>query len=226
MCRFLLVRSRQKIKPVKLLLEFAGMCEGSLAPDGDWQGDGWGIAMKTQNSKLKTQNWEVYKSLHPIWEEQDVHRTFPEATVFVVHARSAGFPQHKGVLAYNQPYVRDDLAYVFNGMVRGVSLPMKLDGTIGAQKIFSLISGCVQDKSADQILPYVRELIYRNARKVEAMNIGFVLGNTLYGLCDYENNPDYFSLRYYADEKFAMICSEPVGPYRWQVMKKGEALTL
>ncbi len=219
MCRFLLVRSSQKVKPAKLLKEFAGMCEGSHAPDGDWQGDGWGIAVKVQS-------WEVYKSLRPIWEEQNKFHDFPETNIIEVHARSAGFPEHKGVLAYNQPYVRDDVAYVFNGMVRGVSLPVKLDGAIGAQKIFSLISGCVQDKAPDQILPYVRDLIRKNARKVEGMNIGLVLGGTLYALCDYENNPDYFSLRYYADEKFSMICSEPIGSYRWQVMKKGEVLTL
>lgn len=195
------------------------MCEGSHSPDGDWQGDGWGIA-------IKAQKWEVYTSLLPIWEDRERFTTFSEATMFVVHARSTGFPEHKGVLAYNQPYVSGQLAYVFNGMIRGVSFPMKLDGIIGAQKIFSLISGCVQDKAADQILPYVRELIRTNARKVEGMNIGLVLGDMLYALCDYENNPDYFSLRYYADEKFAMICSEPIGSYEWQVMKKGEALSL
>ncbi len=219
MCRFLLVRSQKKVQPAKLLQEFALMCEGSHAPDGDWQGDGWGIA-------IQGKKWEVYKSLKPIWEESGKFQQFGETDIFIVHARSSGFSKHKGVLAYNQPYVRDCLAYVFNGMVRGVSLPMKLDGTIGAQKIFSLISDCVHDKAPDQLLPYVRELIRKNARKVEGMNIGLALGDRLYALCDYEDNADYFSLRYYADEKFAMICSEPIGSYRWQVMKKGEALTL
>ncbi|MBI3954995.1 hypothetical protein HY338_01010, partial [Candidatus Gottesmanbacteria bacterium] len=53
MCRFLLVRSKIKIKPEKLLQDFAGMCQKSRAPDGDWQGDGWGIASKISNFKFQ-----------------------------------------------------------------------------------------------------------------------------------------------------------------------------
>ncbi|MBI3559509.1 hypothetical protein HY087_00055 [Candidatus Gottesmanbacteria bacterium] len=226
MCRFLLVHSQKKVRPAKLLQEFAGMCQKSHAPDGDWQGDGWGIAIKNEKLKMKNEKWEVRTSLKPIWEEQGTFQKFRETDMFVVHARSAGFPEHKGVLAYNQPYVKDALAYVFNGMVRGVTLPMKLDGTIGAQKIFSLIVDRMVDKETGLILPYVRRLIRENAKRVEGMNIGIALGDKMYALCDYDNNADYFSLRYYKDEKFAMICSEPIGSYKWQVMKKGEARSI
>lgn len=219
MCRFLMVRSKGKMRPARLLEQFADMCQKSHAPDGDWQGDGWGIA-------LQMQNWKTYKSLKPIWEDRDAFGQFGETDTFAVHARSAGFPQHRGILDYNQPYVSDGLAYVFNGMIRGVSLPMKLAGSIGAQKIFSLISGRLQDKGPDEVLPYVRDVMRGNARRVEGMNIGLIVGERLHALCDYENNADYFSLRYYQSGELSMVCSAPVGSYRWQVIKKGEALRL
>lgn len=221
-----MVRSKRKMRPLELLEPFADMCRVSRAPDGDWQGDGWGIATEVQSSKFKIRKWDVYKSLRPIWEEQNTFHNFQETNIFIVHSRSAGFPEHKGVLAYNQPYVSDQLAYVFNGMIRSVSLPMKFEGSIGAQKIFSLISLRLQDKGLDGVLLYVRDVIRENARRVEGMNIGLIVGERLYALCDYEHNADYFSLRYYNDGELSMVCSEPVGEHKWHVMRKGEILSL
>ncbi len=219
MCRFLLVRSKKRLYPGTLLQAFAGMCQKSHAPDGDWQGDGWGVAWKEGD------HWQLMKSLAPIWEEEDRFSSIGQSHIFVAHARSAGFPQHKGVLAYNQPYIHNELAYVFNGMMRGVALSINVPGNIGAQKIFSLIVNAASRNRPDESLSYVRDLLRRHTKKTEGMNIGLVLGDTLYALCDYENNPDYFSLRYYADEKFTLICSEPIGAYEWRIMGKGEILT-
>lgn len=226
MCRFLLVKSKNKIKPEKFLREFSSMCEKSRAPDGDWQGDGWGIALKSQISKLKSQSWDIYKSLKPVWKDQEQFNKFPETDLFVVHARSSGFPDQKGIIEYNQPYIEDSLCYVFNGMIRGVSLSKPIAGKIGAQKIFSLLKQQIQNNPPEEALENVDKLIINNAKKAEGMNIGFVYEDKFYVLCEYENNQDYFGVRYFRDDNITLVCSEPIGSYQWRYMKKSEILVL
>src|SRR3990172_821723 len=78
MCRFLLVKSKEIVKPEKLLKEFALMCQKSHAPDGDWQGDGWGIAWQEKGT------WKLNKSLLPVWEDQNKFASIPPTKLFVV----------------------------------------------------------------------------------------------------------------------------------------------
>lgn len=216
MCRFLLVRSKNKIKPEKLLNQFASMCEKSHDPGGDRQGDGWGIAVGR----------EVYKSLKPIWKEKEKFKEFGETNTFVVHARSAGFPHHRGNIEYNQPYISNGLCFVFNGMIKGVKLRRILEGKIGAQKIFSLIQIEEKDKTIDATLRIVDKLLLENSKKVTGMNIGVVKNNKFYLLCEYENNPSYFGIRYYHRDNLTLVCSEPIGDYNWEIMQKSQILVL
>ncbi len=226
MCRFLLVRSKNKIKPETLLDQFAQMCEKSHAPDGDWQGDGWGIAIKSQKSKVKSKKWDIYKSLKPIWEEKDKFQEFEEINSFVVHARSSGFPQHRGNIEFNQPYISDGLCFVFNGMIKGVKVGRILEGKIGAQKIFSLILQEQKNKSMGEVLKFTDKLLLDNSTKIYGMNIGVVQNDKFYVLCEYEENADYFGIRYYQDDLLSIVCSEPIGNYQWKMMRKGDIISL
>ena len=44
MCRFLLLSSDEPCEVREVMEQFARMCEQSTCLDGDWQGDGWGVA--------------------------------------------------------------------------------------------------------------------------------------------------------------------------------------
>lgn len=226
MCRFLLVRSKNKIKPEKILRDFALMCKNSHAPDGDWQGDGWGIASKISNFKFPISNWDIYKSLKQIWEERDKFQEFAETNMFIVHARSAGFPQHKGIIEFTEPFIQDELCFVFNGMIKGVKIDRKLTGKIGAQKIFSLIIEEKKGKSLEDVLMSVDKLLLEKSEKIIGMNIGVVKENKFYLLCEYSENENYFGLRYFQDQELTIICSQPIGSYEYKVMNKGEILVL
>lgn len=234
MCRFLLVKAKNKVKLDKFLQDFASMCKKSQSPDGDWQGDGWGIAMKNKT-------WEVYKSLNPIWEETDNFGQLKGTEMFVVHARSAGFADQKGIIEYNQPYVTNSLCFVFNGMVRGVKIPINLEGKIGSQKIFSLLQKFFSSKSnnpagientrkklpeMEQALRKIDTLILNSSRKIEGLNIGVVFEGKFYVLCEYENNQDYFGIRYYQDDNLTLVSSSPFSSFRWRIMGKSEILVI
>lgn len=225
MCRFLLVKSRQPIDPQPLVRGFANMAATSRTPDGDWQGDGWGIAWKVQTSKFKVQNWQVYKSLKPIWKDKAVFHQFPKTNLLAIHARSASFVKDKGKLEYNQPYLDKDLCFVFNGLIAGVKLTTPLAGIIGAQKLFSLLRLQLK-QDPEQALTAVSTIMHSNSRTVVGMNIGLIKGRSFYVLCDYEKYRDYFSLYYYKDKDLTLVCSEKLSNIlvdrKWKLMRKGE----
>jgi predicted glutamine amidotransferase len=220
MCRFLLVKSKDSFRPEGLLKEFAAMCQRSHAPDGDWQGDGWGVAWQINKT------WKIHKSLSPIWEELYKFSTIPQTNLFVVHARSAGFPQHKNNLEFNQPYLHNNLCFVFNGMIRGVKIQRVLSGKIGAQKVFSFLIEEMKAKNAKESLRKLDHAMLNNSKQVEGMNVGLVSDDNFYILCEYSIHPSYFSLQYCKDETIALVCSEKIGTYNWETMSKGEVLVL
>ena len=133
MCRFLLVKFKNKTSPADVLNSFAKMSEQSRTLDGDWQGDGWGVSWKDDKGE-----WQTTKSLSPIWMDKGVFPEIPPTSMLAVHARSASFPSQKGIIEFNQPFVEGGMAFVINGFLRGVNLK-NINGTIGAQKIWNLL---------------------------------------------------------------------------------------
>src|SRR3989338_2851170 len=220
MCRFLLVKSKEIVKPEKLLKEFALMCQKSHSPDGDWQGDGWGVSWEEDGEQ------KIYRSLKPVWDDKDKFSQIPQTNYLIVHARSSGFPDQKGIIEYNQPYTSDGLTFVFNGMVRGVKIPYPLEGKIGAQKIFSLLQIFLRKNNPAAALESINGFLMSNSKKIEGLNLGIMKDKNLYALCQYENNPEYFTLNYYSNNSISMISSLDFGAFSWKKMKKGEILSL
>ncbi len=221
MCRFLLIKSKRKFNPQHFLTAFSQMCQKSRTPDGDLQNDGWGVAWETSGK------WITKKSLNPIWKDNKLFPQLPETKILIVHARSAGFPDQKGIIEYNQPYIDDGLCFVFNGMLKGVRLNLPLFGKIGAQKIFSLIQLFKkQKKSLSQALDSVHKTLISHSRSIEGMNIGLSDGKSFYFLNQYPSFSDYFSLHYYHDKNMTLVCSAPILSYNWNKAKKGKVYVL
>ncbi len=220
MCRFIVVRSQEKINPKEILRAFSQMCEKSRTPDGDRQGDGWGVAWKTDNT------WNLHKSIKPVWEEKAFFDTLPGTNLFAVHARSSGFPEHNNIIEFNQPYIDGSLCFVFNGMIRKVKLPFPLEGKIGAQKIFSLIKKELKQNTAD-VLSHVNKTISSYAQEVRGMNIALVNGQSVSALCRYTNDANYFSIHYIDSSRITVVCSEPLPLLQgWIKMNQGQIVEL
>src|SRR3989344_6732494 len=174
MCRFLLAKSEKPFNAVPLLQKFAEMSKISKALDGDWQGDGCGI------SWLENNIWKVKTSIDPIWENVENFSGTPKTKHVVMHARSASFPQHKGILEYNQPYVYKNYVFVFNGLLKGVGLPYQLEGTIGAQKIWSLILMYLKKFAPNIALEKAVADLNKYSQFIQALNIGLSDGKDMY----------------------------------------------
>jgi hypothetical protein len=134
MCRFLMMSSKAPLRPTGLLEKFADMASRSRSPDGDRQADGWGVAWLDEQ-----RGWSVRKSPNPSWTETQDFSNIPPCQILAAHVRSASFPEHKGVVEFNQPFLAGRQAFVFNGLLQGVSFPFPVEGRIGSQKIWSLL---------------------------------------------------------------------------------------
>ncbi len=216
-----MVKSEKPLKIEGFLIKFSEACKKSRTPDGDWQGDGWGI------SYLGSKNeWIVYKSINPIWEEEEEFKKIPESKFFLVHARSSSFESHRNFLEYNQPFVSGKYSFVFNGFIKGISLPFKIKGEIGSQKIWNLLLELLEGESPEKSLYILKEIILKNSKNVQALNIGLCDGKNLYGLCYYEFHPDYYSLFYNKNHSISMVSSERISGFDFRRFSPGEVVII
>jgi len=218
MCRFLLCKSKQLISPKKILDSFAKMAQKSKAYDGDWQGDGWGF------SWLRDNKWQEYRSVKPIWEEKEKLSEFPQSYIFSIHARSASFPQHKNNIEYNQPYINESYSYVFNGLLKGVTL--SLPGDIGAQKIWLLLNDYLKKMNLIQALYKTTDILKKNSRIIQALNIGIAGKNTISAYCYYLQHQKYYSLQYSNNPDIKIICSEPIDRFNFKLLLTNSLIIL
>lgn len=221
MCRFLLIKSSQPIKPIDRLVSFAQMAERNPGREGGWQGDGWGLSWLDEFGQ-----WQTQRSLEPIWTEIDQLAAVAPARFWLVHARSASFPEHQNNLAYNQPFTNATHAYVFNGFLKGVALPFRLAGQIGAQKIWTLIQRELARRQTDAALAAASATIFQHTRIVQALNVGLCDGQDLYAFSAFAGDPDYYQLRVLDDGACQAICSAPLDGDRWQPVEPGRVIRL
>src|SRR5512139_2318642 len=205
MCRFLMIQSVVPLSPERFLEPFAELSERSPAPDGDPQADGWGISWIDAANR-----WNVRKFPDPIWESAAHFGEFFESRCFCLHARSASSPEFKNAVEFNQPFIDNRCAFVFNGFVEGISLPYPVPGRIGSQKIWELLRFRLANTGGIESLRDVRDLLNRRSRRVQALNIGLSDGEYLYGLCKYADHEDYYRMRVYITPELRMVCSGPL----------------
>ena len=208
MCRFLMVKSILAVQPGAVLERFADMAESSRAPDGDWQGDGWGIAWLENNCV-----WQLKKSLRPIWEDKEEFSRIPAVSRFLVHARSASFAAHKDKLAYNQPFIHNPYAFVFNGLLKGVAFTHPVPGRVGAQKIWSLLIDLIAKLPAEESLPRLKLLLEKNSREIQALNIGLAAPDKFYAYSCFSAYPEYYRLQFFSSRSLTMLSSGKLKGY-------------
>lgn len=216
MCRLLMASSNEPLNSKALLEVFATACEKAVAPNGDLQEDGWGVAwLDTED------NWQTKKSLHPIWKDSASFSSVPNTKLLVVHARSATFPGEKGDLSFNQPYIAGKYCFVFNGALKGVKLDRPVPGKIGAQKIWSLLQEQLKVNSPADSLEKTENYLEQNSREIIALNIGIATPDSLSAICKYTAHPEYYTL-HYSENTVKVICSENLQGYELEDIQNNQ----
>ncbi len=213
MCRFLMLAAAAPGDVRHIVRQFAEMCQRSTSLEGDWQGDGWGVAWQLEHGE-----WQRHRSVAPIWTETAVIAQLPPTHHVLVHARSASFAEHKDNVAYNQPYVHGSYAFVFNGLVKGVQLPRRVPGAIGAQKIWHLIRQHLQQgDTPQQALAQVYTLLDQHSREIRACNLGESNGQEYWVWNGNPTGNAYYALHHAQTDACRMVSSEPFGEWAWRV---------
>ena len=222
MCRFMLAVAHAPLDSPTLLHAFADMADRSSAADGEFQGDGWGVAWRDGIT------WQVRKSLAPVWQDRAGFGSIPRVSCLMAHARAASFDVHKDDLAFNQPFVDSDgrWAFVFNGLLRGVRLPRRVPGTIGAQKIWNLLRDLLRTHEPSTALAELRDMLIAHSQRVQACNIGLSDGQRLFALTMFDERPAYYQLCMAQRDGARLIASAPLDGYIMQPLPVGDVVML
>ncbi|MCS7184099.1 MAG: hypothetical protein NZ866_01985 [Patescibacteria group bacterium] len=213
MCRFLIISSKEEFQIKDYLYPFSKMCENSFTPDGDRQKDGWGCLTSKQ----------FYKSIQPIWKEKNIFDIFLNDNLFIAHCRSASNSIID--LEFNQPFIKDSLVFVFNGLLKGVKID--IEGKIGAQKLFNLILDFYKREKSN-FLENLYQYILQNSEFIVGMNIGLIdlSLKRIYLISVYHQHKDYFQLNLFEEENLIIISSEEFANLNFQKLPSPSLLTL
>ncbi len=191
MCRLLFVKSKTEFNISDHLNIFSEICKNSK----EYQGHGWGC------SYLEDGKWIHYKNITPIWED-DITQ-FPTTNRLIVHARSA-FKDKDIIVENNMPFYDEKYIFIFNGELNGVKI--KSDGRIGAEKIFNFIKRLNTGDMLNALKKSVG-IIIKRSEYVRAMNIIITDNEKVYVSSTYNEDPDYFGMRYKTTKDELIICS-------------------
>jgi len=192
MCRLLLIKSENEFDINENLKIFSKIAKNSK----EFQGHGWGCSYLVNNE------WEHYKNIKPIWED-DLSQ-FNKTKYLVAHARSAF--KDKGItVENNMPFHDDKFVFIFNGELHGVRI--KEEGRIGAEKIFNFIRKHDNGDIVDAFVTAISR-INRNTRYVRGMNIVLASKNHIYLNSNFGEDSDYFTVHYKETANDLHICSE------------------
>jgi glutamine amidotransferase len=204
MCRLLYVRSKDEFDIEKYLNKFAEISRESK----EFQGHGWGFAYR------KNGKWEYYKNIKPIWE--DDLTVFGKSNIILAHARSA-FQDKDIYVENNMPFYDEKSVFIFNGELQGVKINEK--GRIGAEKIYNFIKRFDKGDLSDALKKGVK-IIENRTEYVRALNIIIAEGDKAYVCCFYNEDPEYFNLRYRKSENELIICSDVFkGEKNWNLIE-------
>lgn len=213
MCRFLIIKSAEVFGPSTHLEKFSKICKNSE----EFQGHGWGVYY------LLNDEWKSYKSIKPIWEEEGIFSTFPKTKLFVAHARSA-FRENTIALENTQPFQYKEWIFVFNGEIQGVKL--KVEGSIGAHKVFNLIKDNLKNLNPEQAISKTKDIIEKNSKYIKALNMGLINKRNAYVLCKYNERKDYFTVHYYKEKGLNIICSKDYNGYKFKPIQNNQIIVI
>ena len=193
MCRLLAIASRTPIDVKRHLDAFTRVCRSSR----EYQGHGWGCAVWRGDA------WDRYRTVQPIWE--DHFRPAGDVHLLLAHARSA-FRDEDIVVENNMPFIDGSRAFVFNGEMHGVRLPVQ--GRTGAVRLFRFLRNFSRHGNVRETARAM-EILRRRTSHIRACNFivadaGAFLVHSLF-----DGEPEYFTLhrRHSPDEQ--IICSSP-----------------
>lgn len=201
MTRFLVINKKERFDIEETLRIFAEASENNPTPDGNWQGDGWGISYVDPYLK-----WRGYKTFVSIWKCMDFFNIFMPSNIFMMHARTLEAEEQYVSEDHNMPYYNDEISFVFDGVEDEQQINLE-DGYF-----FDKFWGKILQLDQNDFETGLRELcngITLNKVGLKAANFVISDKKNIYIYSKTENhNNAYYKLKYQINENQIIIASQ------------------
>ncbi|MBP9758755.1 hypothetical protein KBD45_03600 [Candidatus Dojkabacteria bacterium] len=223
MSRILVINKKERFDVEENFKIFAEVSENNPTPDGNWQGDGWGISYIDPLLK-----WRGFKTFVSIWKNIGFAHIFMPSNIFMLHVRTLIVEEEYVSEENNLPYFNDELSLVYDGD----QLESKIDKSVKPliDRIWEQIQ--IVDKSnLESEFKTICEQINLEAEGYKAFNLVLSDKQNMYVYCKY--NPEaesYYQIHYFTNELKTIISSQPLEIEdmqldQWQKLQNGEYKT-
>ena len=187
MCRILALESDVPVALRPWIRHFARACRESP----EYQGHGWGVTWMPEAAGAgEASVWRRYRSTTPIWDDE---APTVSSRRFLVHARSA-FRDEGIAERNNMPFLSGDMAFAFNGELRGVRL--SVPGETGAARLLRLLERFRSSSTTgtEGALERLDRVVTTRAEYVRALNVVVMEEEALLVHSRYSEDPAYFGM--------------------------------
>lgn len=224
MCRLLGVVAREPVAIRSYLLDAPHGLQGmSLCGVHAPHRDGVGWAYRDLAGRMRLYRWGATALART--QSLPGNLSAP-TTLLLAHARKAS-PEYRGMQGalQAQPLVQDGLFLAHNGTIRDVALLGAGAGT-DSQRLLGWLNRTWNPRTPDRVPAALRDLAGL-LRDYTAVNFLLSEGASLYALCLYTREPDYYTLRWRDDGGAIVVASEPIDDRPgWRSLGNGELLTI
>jgi len=205
MCRMLGVVSSEPFPIRKWLVETSpGLLGLSLFGKNAPHRDGLGYAFRDPSGR-----WKLFRFGPKALNEADIPGPInSEAVILIAHARKASqeYRGFRGAI-YAHPFFHDGVFLCHNGTVRDANELGEWLGT-DTRKILLWLTRNWWPRTPERLKECLSELLHL-VQDFTGLNLLISDGESLYALCAYSQNPDYFTLWVQEGEGLVAVASEP-----------------
>jgi predicted glutamine amidotransferase len=218
MSRILFINKKERFDIETDLTAFAEHAENNPGPEGNWQGDGWGVSWLDPLN-----NWREFKLFPPIWQNKDFLYMFTPSNTFMAHVRTLAVEEEYTSEENNMPYTNNELAFACDADL----LESKVDS---ADKLVGLrLWEDIQKldkKNLEQEFKKLCENINLEEKALKSANLVLCDKENVYVYCKYlAERKDYYQIRYWIDESKIIFSSYEIEIEEittWQKMSNNE----
>lgn len=220
MSRFIFINKKQRFDIEENLKAFAALSEDNPTPEGNWQGDGWGISWVDPYLK-----WRDYRTFISIWKNTEFMHIFMPSNTFLLHVRTLEVAEEYISEEHNLPYSTDELTFVFDGEL--TSTEAIKESQLPADRIWEKIKS-LNRENLESEFRQLCESIDLEKENLKAANLVLSDKNNLYVYNKY--NPEfeyYYQIKFVTNEEKIIFSSQEMSIENlqitdWQKMQNGE----
>lgn len=218
MSRFLFINKKERFDIETDLTVFAENAEMNHTPEGNWQGDGWGISWLDPLG-----GWREFKLFMPIWKNKDFLYMFTPSNTFLMHVRTLAAEEEYISEEHNLPFTNENISFAFDGDL--IESEIGTANKLIADKFWETIKTFDLNNLENEFKNFC-ENINLETEALKAANLVLCNKENVYVYSKYKTELEsYYQLNYVIDENKIVFSSQEMNIEditTWQKLGNGE----